>query len=100
VVDLRTEKGRGNSVSDVRNGARAQGRTFWVLGRSLGEDSLSVILAPADGPLGARPPGSPPVIGAAAATADAIVAATGRRFTDLSISSEVVYRAVGGGRDQ
>jgi CO/xanthine dehydrogenase Mo-binding subunit len=47
------------------------------------------------GPFGAKGVGEPPVVGAAAAIANAVAAATGRRFTELPITSEAVARAAG-----
>jgi CO/xanthine dehydrogenase Mo-binding subunit len=48
------------------------------------------------GPFGAKGVGEPPVVGAPAAIANAIMDATGHRFTELPITSEVVRRALGG----
>jgi CO/xanthine dehydrogenase Mo-binding subunit len=47
------------------------------------------------GPFGAKGVGEPPVIGAAAAIANAIADATGVRVTDLPITSEALARALG-----
>ena len=46
------------------------------------------------GPFGAKGVGEPPVIAAAAAIANAITAATGRRFTGLPITSEAIVAAL------
>lgn len=50
------------------------------------------------GPFGAKGVGEPPVIAAPAAIANAIADATGRRFTDLPITSEAVMKALGTAR--
>ena len=47
------------------------------------------------GPFGAKGVGEPPVVGAAAAIANAVADATGQRFTELPITSEAVVRATG-----
>lgn len=49
------------------------------------------------GPFGAKGVGEPPVVGAAAAIANAVADATGQRFTELPITSEAVVRATGAG---
>ena len=49
------------------------------------------------GPFGAKGVGEPPVVGAPAAIANAVMDATGHRFTELPITSEAVRRAVSGG---
>jgi CO/xanthine dehydrogenase Mo-binding subunit len=46
------------------------------------------------GPFGAKGVGEPPVVGAAAAIANAVADATGHRFTELPITSETVARAL------
>jgi CO/xanthine dehydrogenase Mo-binding subunit len=46
------------------------------------------------GPFGAKGVGEPPVIGAAAAIANAVADATGARFTELPITAEAVSRAL------
>ena len=46
------------------------------------------------GPFGAKGVGEPPVIAAAAAIANAVAAATGRRFTGLPITSEAIVSAL------
>ncbi|MDP2702047.1 MAG: molybdopterin-dependent oxidoreductase, partial [Candidatus Rokubacteria bacterium] len=48
------------------------------------------------GPFGAKGVGEPPVVGAPAAIANAVMDATGHRFTELPITSEAVRRALGG----
>jgi CO/xanthine dehydrogenase Mo-binding subunit len=47
------------------------------------------------GPFGAKGVGEPPVIAAPAAIANAIAAATGRRFTELPITSQAIAAAAG-----
>jgi CO/xanthine dehydrogenase Mo-binding subunit len=47
------------------------------------------------GPFGAKGVGEPPVVAAPAAIANAVADATGRRFTELPITSEAVRRALG-----
>ena len=60
-----------------------------------------LVEVPSDhGPFGAKGVGEPPVIAAAAAIANAVADATGHRFTELPITSEVIARALankGGG---
>jgi CO/xanthine dehydrogenase Mo-binding subunit len=46
------------------------------------------------GPFGAKGVGEPPVVAAPAAIANAVMDATGRRFTELPITSEAVRRAL------
>jgi CO/xanthine dehydrogenase Mo-binding subunit len=63
------------------------------------EDMLAVdpmlVEVPSDwGPFGAKGVGEPPVIGAAAAIANAIADATGHRFTDLPIASQAGAKAL------
>lgn len=50
------------------------------------------------GPFGAKGVGEPPVVGAAAAFANAVADATGQRFTELPITSEAVVQAAGAAR--
>jgi CO/xanthine dehydrogenase Mo-binding subunit len=55
-----------------------------------------IVEVPSDhGPFGAKGVGEPPVVGAAAAIANAIADATGYRPTNLPITSEAVCRALG-----
>jgi CO/xanthine dehydrogenase Mo-binding subunit len=54
-----------------------------------------IIEVPSDhGPFGARGVGEPPVVGAAAAIANAVADATGARLTELPITAEAVCRAL------
>jgi len=56
-----------------------------------------LVEVPSDfGPFGAKGVGEPPVIGAAAAIANAIADATGHRFTELPITSEAIAQALAG----
>ena len=48
------------------------------------------------GPFGAKGVGEPPVVGVPAAIANAVAAATGRRFTSLPITAQDVVEALGG----
>jgi CO/xanthine dehydrogenase Mo-binding subunit len=59
----------------------------------------SVLLeVPSDhGPFGAKGVGEPPVVGVPASVANAVAAATGRRFTSLPITAQDVVAALGGG---
>ena len=58
-----------------------------------------ILELPSDaGPFGAKGVGEPPVVAAAAAVANAVADATGHRFTELPITSEMVVRALGDGR--
>lgn len=50
------------------------------------------------GPFGAKGVGEPPVVGAAAAIANAIADATGHRFTDLPITPDAIAAAGNGAR--
>jgi CO/xanthine dehydrogenase Mo-binding subunit len=50
------------------------------------------------GPFGAKGVGEPPVVGAAAAIANAVADATGHRFTELPITAERVLGALNGAR--
>jgi CO/xanthine dehydrogenase Mo-binding subunit len=52
-----------------------------------------------DGPYGAKGVGEAPVVGAPGAVANAIVAATGVRVTQLPMTSERVWRALAGASD-
>ena len=55
----------------------------------------TLVEVPSDaGPFGARGVGEPPVIAAAAAIANAVADATGKRFTELPITSEAVRAAL------
>ena len=57
-----------------------------------------LVEVPSDhGPFGAKGVGEPPVIAAPAAIANAVADATGRRFTQLPITSEAVRHALGEG---
>jgi CO/xanthine dehydrogenase Mo-binding subunit len=57
---------------------------------------LEVVEVPApDGPFGAKGVGEPPVIGVAAAVANAVAAATGVRVRDLPLTPERVWSALG-----
>jgi CO/xanthine dehydrogenase Mo-binding subunit len=57
-----------------------------------------ILELPSDaGPFGAKGVGEPPVVAAAAAVANAVADATGHRFTELPITSEMVVRALGDG---
>jgi len=49
------------------------------------------------GPFGAKGVGEPPVVGVPAAIANAVAAATGRRFTSLPITAQAVVEALDGG---
>ena len=54
-----------------------------------------LVAVPSDwGPFGAKGVGEPPVIGAAAAIANAIADATGHRFTELPMTSDAVAKAL------
>jgi CO/xanthine dehydrogenase Mo-binding subunit len=56
---------------------------------------LEVVEVPApDGPFGAKGVGEPPVIGVAAAVANAVAGATGVRVRDLPLTPERVWRAL------
>jgi CO/xanthine dehydrogenase Mo-binding subunit len=55
---------------------------------------VALVEVPSDwGPFGAKGVGEPPVIGTAAAIANAVADATGHRFTELPITAESVVRA-------
>jgi CO/xanthine dehydrogenase Mo-binding subunit len=58
-------------------------------------DVVLVEVPSARGPFGAKGVGEPPVVGAAAAIANAVAAATGARLTELPITSEAIARAIG-----
>jgi CO/xanthine dehydrogenase Mo-binding subunit len=47
------------------------------------------------GPLGARGVGEPPIVGGAAAVANAIADATGAELTDIPMTAERVLQALG-----
>jgi CO/xanthine dehydrogenase Mo-binding subunit len=55
----------------------------------------ALVEVPSDaGPFGAKGVGEPPVVAAPAAIANAIAEATGRRFTELPITSEAIVQAL------
>lgn len=56
-------------------------------------ETMLVEVPSESGPFGAKGVGEPPVIAAAAAIANAITDATGRRFTDLPITAEAIALA-------
>jgi CO/xanthine dehydrogenase Mo-binding subunit len=57
---------------------------------------LELVEVPApDGPFGAKGVGEPPVVGVAAAVANAVTAATGVRVRDLPLAPERVWSALG-----
>src|SRR5262249_53752120 len=56
-----------------------------------------LVEVPSDhGPFGAKGVGEPPVVGAPAAVANAVAAATGHRFTSLPITAPAVAAALDG----
>jgi CO/xanthine dehydrogenase Mo-binding subunit len=60
---------------------------------------LQIVEVPApDGPFGAKGVGEPPVIGVAAAVANAVASATGVRVYDLPLSPERVWSALRAGQ--
>lgn len=60
---------------------------------------LEVVEVPApDGPFGAKGVGEPPVVGVAAAVANAVAEATGVRVRDLPLTPERVWSALGASR--
>ena len=59
---------------------------------------LEIVEVPVpDGPFGAKGVGEPPVVGVAAAVANAVAAASGVRVRDLPLSPERVWSALGAG---
>jgi CO/xanthine dehydrogenase Mo-binding subunit len=60
------------------------------------ETEIVEVAAP-DGPFGAKGVGEPPVIGVAAAVANAVAAATGTRIYRLPMTPERVWRALTSG---
>ncbi|HET8673914.1 MAG TPA: molybdopterin cofactor-binding domain-containing protein, partial [Thermoleophilaceae bacterium] len=60
---------------------------------------LEIVEVPApDGPFGAKGVGEPPVIGVAAAVANAVALATGVRVRELPLTGERVWSALGAGQ--
>jgi CO/xanthine dehydrogenase Mo-binding subunit len=56
-------------------------------------DIVILEVASDHGPFGARGVGEPPVVGVPAAIANAIADASGRRFTDLPITGEALWKS-------
>jgi CO/xanthine dehydrogenase Mo-binding subunit len=59
-------------------------------------ESVLLEIASEHGPFGAKGVGEPPVVGVPAAVANAVAAATGRRFTSLPITAQAVVEALDG----
>lgn len=59
-------------------------------------ESVLLEVASEYGPFGAKGVGEPPVVGVPAAVANAVADATGRRFTSLPITAQVVVEALAG----
>jgi CO/xanthine dehydrogenase Mo-binding subunit len=59
-------------------------------------ESVLLEVASEHGPFGAKGVGEPPVVGVPAAVANAVAAATGRRFTSLPITAQEVATALDG----
>jgi len=57
-------------------------------------ETILVEVPSADGPFGARIVGEPPIIPGPAAVANAMKAATGKRFSSVPINAEQVYTAL------
>jgi CO/xanthine dehydrogenase Mo-binding subunit len=59
-------------------------------------DSVLLEVPSEHGPFGAKGVGEPPVVGVPAAVANAVADATGRRFTALPITAQMVAEALDG----
>ncbi len=63
-------------------------------------DTLIVEVPAPDGPFGAKGIGEAPVVGAPAAIANAVAAATGTRMRELPLTAPRVWAALGNGRSE